>query len=83
MRPLPSERIRIRGEIKTLTSQQLLTGFVIGGLPFAMVVLFSVMNPEYMEPLFTTTIGYAMLAGACVLEFFGVILIRKILDIEV
>ena len=27
------ERIRIRGEIKTLTSQQMLTGFIIGGLP--------------------------------------------------
>jgi tight adherence protein B len=77
------ERIRIRGEIKTLTSQQLLTGFVIGGLPFAMVVLFWLMNPDYMRPLFTTTIGYVMLAGAAVLEFFGVMLIRKILDIEV
>ncbi|MGE0057121.1 MAG: type II secretion system F family protein [Dehalococcoidia bacterium] len=77
------ERIRIRGEIKTLTSQQLLTGFVIGGLPFAMIVLFSMLNPEYMKPLFTTTPGYVMIAGACVLEFFGVMVIRKILDIEV
>lgn len=77
------ERIRIRGEIKTLTSQQLLTGFVIGGLPFAMVVLFTMLNPDYMEPLFTTTPGYVMIAGACVLEFFGVMVIRKILDIEV
>jgi tight adherence protein B len=41
------------------------------------------MNPDYMRPLFTTTIGYVMLAGAAVLEFFGVMLIRKILDIEV
>lgn len=77
------ERIRIRGEIKTLTSQQMLTGFVIGVLPFAMVILFSLLNPDYMRPLFTTNIGYAMIAGACVLEFFGVMLIRKILDIEV
>jgi tight adherence protein B len=77
------ERIRIRGEIKTLTSQQMLTGFVIGGLPFAMAALFSVLNPAYMTPLFTTTIGYVMLSGAAVLEFFGVMLIRKILDIEV
>jgi tight adherence protein B len=77
------ERIRIRGEIKTLTSQQMLTGFVIGGLPFAMVVLFWLLNPDYMRPLFSTTIGYVMLSGAAVLETFGVMLIRKILDIEV
>lgn len=77
------ERIRIRGEIKTLTSQQMLTGFVIGGLPFVMVALFSLINPDYMTPLFTTLIGNAMIAGAIVLEFFGVLAIKKILDIEV
>jgi tight adherence protein B len=77
------ERIRIRGEIKTLTSQQMLTGFVIGALPIAMVILFTLLNPDYMTPLFTTTIGYVMIAGACVLELFGVMLIRKILAIEV
>ena len=77
------ERTRIRGEIKTLTSQQMLTGFVIGGLPFVMVGLFSLMNPDYMEPLFTETAGHAMLAGAGILEFFGILLIRRILAIEV
>ena len=77
------ERIRIRGEIKTLTSQQMMTGFVIGGLPFAMVVLITMVNPEYMKPLYTTNLGYLMIAGASVLEFFGIMLIRKILDIEV
>lgn len=77
------ERIRIRGEIKTLTSQQMLTGFVIGGLPFVMVFLFTLVNPDYMNPLFTTALGNLMLAGAAVLEFFGILLIRKILAIEV
>ncbi len=77
------ERIRIRGEIKTLTSQQMLTGFIIGGLPFAMVGLFSVINPDYMSPLFTETAGQVMLVIAGMLELFGILLIRKILAIEV
>jgi tight adherence protein B len=77
------ERIRIRGEIKTLTSQQMLTGIVIGGMPFALIVLFLIMNPAYMMPLFTETMGRFMLVGAAVLEFFGVMLIRRILAIEV
>lgn len=77
------ERVRIRGEIRTLTAQQMLTGFVIGALPFGMVVMFSLVNPDYMEPLFSTSIGNAMIAGAAVLEFFGIMLIRKILAIEV
>lgn len=77
------ERTRIRGEIKTLTSQQMLTGFVIGGLPIVMVFLFTLVNPAYMDPLFTTALGNLMLAGACVLEFFGIMLIKRILAIEV
>lgn len=77
------ERIRIRGEIKTLTSQQMLTGFIIGGLPFIMAGLFSIISPDYMVPLFTTTIGRIMLFAAGLLELFGVLLIKKILSIEV
>ena len=77
------ERIRIRGEIKTLTTQQMMTGFIIGGLPFVMVALFQLMSPEYMRPLFTEPIGLVMLAGAGMLEFFGIVLIKRILAIEV
>ena len=39
------ERIRIRGEIQTLTAQQKLTGIVIGLLPIGVGVLFQVMSP--------------------------------------
>jgi tight adherence protein B len=77
------ERIRIRGEIKTLTTQQLLTGFIIGGLPICLLVFFYVTNPEYVMPLFTETIGNVMLIGAALLELFGVLVIKKILSIEV
>ncbi|MPZ50177.1 MAG: secretion system protein [Dehalococcoidia bacterium] len=77
------ERVRIRGEINTLTTQQMYTGFIIGGLPVVIGILISLINPEYITPLFTETIGNVMLGGAVVLEFFGILLIRKILSIEV
>jgi tight adherence protein B len=77
------ERIRIKGEIATLTSQQMLTGYVIGGLPIAMVGGFSFLSPDYMKPLIQTTEGHLLLIGAGTLEFIGIMLIRKILAIEV
>jgi tight adherence protein B len=77
------ERLRIRGEIKTLTTQQMLTGFIIGGLPFAMAGIFTIISPSYMVPLFTTTIGIVLLAAAALLETFGVLAIKKIMSIEV
>jgi tight adherence protein B len=77
------ERIRIRGEIKTLTTQQTFTGFIIGGLPIALAGIISVINPDYMKPLITEPIGNVMLGGAIVLEFFGFMVIKRILAIEV
>lgn len=77
------ERIRIRGEIKTLTTQQMMTGFIIGGLPIALLGIFSVVSPGYTSPLFTETIGNLLLVGAAVMEFIGVVIIKRILAIEV
>jgi tight adherence protein B len=77
------ERIRIRGEITTLTTQQMLTGVIIGGLPIVIAVFVSMINPSYISPLFTTIAGNVMLGGAIMMEIFGVILIKRILEIEV
>jgi tight adherence protein B len=77
------ERIRIRGEIQTLTAQQKLTGLVIGALPIGVGVLFSVLSPGYIDPLFTTLMGKMMLGAAVTLEIVGLLVIRRVLNIEV
>lgn len=77
------ERIRIRGEIQTLTAQQKLTGVVIGLLPVGVGLLFEVMSPDYINPLFTTLVGRVLLVVALVLETVGVLIIQRILNIEV
>ncbi len=77
------ERIRIRGEIQTLTSQQKLTGIVLGLIPLGVGLLFQLMSPGYITPLFTTFAGKGMLVTAVILETIGVMIIQRILDIEV
>ena len=77
------ERERIRGEIATLTSQQRMTGIVIGGLPVGMLLLFLLIAPDYVGLLFTTTTGQGMLLVAVVLEFLGAFSMKKILAIDV
>ena len=77
------ERIRIRGEIQTLTSQQKLTGLVIGLLPIGLGVLFQIMSPGYISPLFTTMMGKFLIGAAIVMEVIGVMVIQRILKIEV
>jgi tight adherence protein B len=77
------ERIRIRGEIQTLTAQQKLTGIVIGLLPVGVGLLFSVTSPGYITPLFTTMVGKMMLGVAVGLETVGIMIIQRIMKIEV
>jgi tight adherence protein B len=77
------ERIRIRGEIDTLTAQQKLTGIILGLLPLGVAVLFQILSPGYLTPLYTTFLGKMMLTVAFVMEVIGVMIIQRILKIEV
>jgi tight adherence protein B len=77
------ERVRIKNEIRTLTSQQRMTGYVIGGIPIGLLIIFSMINWKFMSLMFTETIGLYMLGAGAVLWVVGFIIIRKIVDIEV
>jgi tight adherence protein B len=77
------ERDRIRGEIRTLTSQQRMTGVIIGGLPIFVGLIMLAINPDYMSLLFTETVGKVLLLMAAGLEVLGIVLIRSLLSFEV
>lgn len=77
------ERIRIKGEVKTLTAQGRMSGIVIGLLPLAMALFITMINPSYMMTLFTNSIGIVMVAMALFGQLLGVLLIKKIVSIEV
>ena len=83
------ERIRIKGEIKTLTAQQRMSGYVVAGLPIFLVVILSVIAPQFMEPMFGPPevvgipIGVIILAVGAIMMLIGFLAIRKIVDIEV
>jgi tight adherence protein B len=77
------ERIRIKGEINTLTAQGKLQGIILTLLPPAMCVGIYMMSPDFMMPLFTTLMGKAMLGVAFILQMFGGFMIKKIVEIKV
>jgi tight adherence protein B len=84
------ERVRIQGEIKTLTAQQRLSGYVVGFMPIALGGFLFVAAPSFMEPMFKNPpdvlglpAGVVILIFGGVMMFIGFMLIRKIVDIEV
>lgn len=78
------ERVRIKGEIRVLTAQQTITGYIISGLPFAVGGFLWFANNKYMREFFSNGIvGHSMVALALLLVGVGYSIVRKITDIEV
>jgi tight adherence protein B len=77
------DRFRILGQVRVFTAQGRLTGWVVGLIPFGLAFYIYLVNPEYLEPLFTTTPGKYMLSTALTMELMGVLMIRKIVRIAV
>lgn len=77
------ERVRIKGEIKTLTAQGRISGLVIGLLPIFLTGAIYFINPEYIKLLFTSKTGLMMVSFAMLLQILGLSLIRKVVQIPV
>ena len=81
------ERVRIKGEIQVLTAQGRISAYVITFLPIALAVIITVINPDYMAPMFT--FGFPPTAWCClpvasiIMIVIGYFIIMKIVDIEV
>ena len=77
------ERVRIKGEINTLTAQGRVSGYLVAFLPIGLGVALNAINPEFMAPLFTQTVGRILMGVGAVMMTIGFLAIRKITDIKV
>lgn len=81
------ERVRILGEIQTLTAQGRLSGYIITALPFLVGFYISSVNPQYMAPIFE--FGLPPDAWCCLpacssmMVGLGYYVMMRIVDIEV
>jgi tight adherence protein B len=84
------ERVRIKGEIRTLTAQQRLSGYVVGFLPFGLAGFIFLAAPTFFEPMWDPKVSVAGLPAGIIILGLGLVMmvigftfIRKIVDIEV
>jgi tight adherence protein B len=76
-------RNRVRGKIGTLSAQGKLQGIIMSLLPWGLAAIISVMDPEMMRPMFTTTPGQVMLVIITALELAGWLVISRLVAIDV
>lgn len=77
------DRIKIKGEIRTLTAQGRISGAIISMVPVGLGVVLFITNPDYIGLLFKDKIGWGILAIAVIMQIVGVYSINKIIKIEV
>lgn len=78
------ERVRIKGEIRALTAQQMLSGYVLMFLPIGLGLILFGINREYMLNFFNSgIIGYFLIACTAVMMLIGYFVIQRIVRIEV
>lgn len=76
------ERVKIKGEIKTLTAQQRGSAIMLSMMPVALCGLFLLIAPNYVGKLFKFPYAILPIVAACGVVF-GFIILNKITDIEV
>ena len=76
------ERVKLKGEIRTLTSQMRMSGYILAGLPVAVSGVLLLASPKYMMPLFSWPYLLLPIAGA-VSVMIGFFVIKQIVNIEV
>ncbi len=77
------ERFKLKGQVRAYSAQGRLTGRVLTILPVVVVVLLTMVNPDYMDGLFKFPYGKHLIGAAAVLQVIAYFVIRKIVDIEV
>jgi tight adherence protein B len=77
------ERVRIKGEIATLTAQARASGTLITFLPIVLAAFMFFVTPTYFRPMFENFIGWILIAVGVLMIFFGNLIIRRVIAIEV
>ena len=77
------QKLMIEKKIEAFTSQGKLQGWVVGALPFGLMAVLDMIEPEAMGSIFSTWLGWGVLGLIFLLEFLGITMIRKIVNIDV
>jgi tight adherence protein B len=77
------ERTRIQGRLRSMTAQGRLQAYVVGAMPFLLMLAMNFVAPDMMSVFFNSVIGIAIMAGVCIMVLIGFLIIKKITNIDI
>jgi tight adherence protein B len=77
------ERFRLEGKIDALTSQGKLQGWIVAAMPAVLGMVLNYMRPDLMEPMMDHIFGYILVTLIAIMEIMGILIIRRIVNIDI
>lgn len=77
------ERQKVEKKIQALTAQAMMQGVIITLVPFFLLIVFLIVDPNYVKPLFIRPLGWFFLCLMLSLQVIGGVMMRKIVTIKV
>ncbi|MEZ4706240.1 MAG: type II secretion system F family protein [Caldilineaceae bacterium] len=77
------ERIKLQGDVRVLTAQQRMSGWILSMLPFGLATILMLLNPDYVMELFQPGWIRIIPATAIILIIIGNVVMRQFMKIEV
>ena len=77
------DRLKLLGEVRTLSAEGKLSAYILTALPFAVALLVNLVNPGFMAVLWTDPAGQMMVGVALFMMLLGILWMRSIIRIRV
>lgn len=77
------ERLKLLGEIRTLSAEGKLSAIILTALPFGVGLVVNIVNPEFMAVLWSDPAGLRMVGVALFMMLMGILWMRSIIHIRV
>ena len=77
------QKISTEKKIQALASEPIASSFIIGTIPFVIISIITLLNPQYMSPLIYNSAGHTIILMCILAQTLGVLMMRKIIRIEI
>lgn len=74
-------RQRLQQQIKTLTAQARMSGYLVAAMPFLLLVVFTLIRPDYTGMLFYDSAGNKLLEAAIAMDIIALFIINRMVQV--
>lgn len=77
------KRKQLRHKIHAMTSEGRATGWVLGALPVLLFTMLYILQPDYLSPLWTSSLGHILLGTAAGLMIACFFTVRQLINVDI